>query len=125
MKRERSADPLADGPNKLQRGENDSVIAASNGSDLPTPSSSKVRKGTECPYLDTIARQVQLSMFSTANCAMHKISCVALPAGMQNLDFDFEKCCVVSLSPINVYACLVCGKYFQVSLLAMKHCTVL
>lgn len=35
---------------------------------------------------------------------------------MQNLDFDFEKCCVVSLSPINVYACLVCGKYFQVSL---------
>lgn len=34
---------------------------------------------------------------------------------MQNLDFDFEKCCVVSLSPINVYACLVCGKYFQAS----------
>ena len=35
---------------------------------------------------------------------------------MQNLDFDFEKCCSVSLSPINVYACLVCGKYFQVTL---------
>ena len=32
---------------------------------------------------------------------------------MQNLDFDFEKCCSVSLSPVNVYACLVCGKYFQ------------
>jgi len=32
----------------------------------------------------------------------------------QNLDFDFEKCCSVSLSPVNVYACLVCGKYFQV-----------
>lgn len=31
----------------------------------------------------------------------------------QNLDFDFEKCCSVSLSPVNVYACLVCGKYFQ------------
>ncbi len=31
----------------------------------------------------------------------------------QNLDFDFEKCCSVSLSPLNVYACLVCGKYFQ------------
>jgi U4/U6.U5 tri-snRNP-associated protein 2 len=29
------------------------------------------------------------------------------------LDFDFEKCCSVSLSPHNVYACLVCGKYFQ------------
>lgn len=29
------------------------------------------------------------------------------------LDFDFEKICSVSLSNINVYACLVCGKYFQ------------
>ncbi|XP_037068844.1 U4/U6.U5 tri-snRNP-associated protein 2-like [Pollicipes pollicipes] len=41
----------------------------------------------ECPYLDTINRNV--------------------------LDFDFEKLCSVSLSRINVYACLVCGKYFQ------------
>uniref|UniRef100_A0A1B6DHZ2 Ubiquitin carboxyl-terminal hydrolase 39 n=1 Tax=Clastoptera arizonana TaxID=38151 RepID=A0A1B6DHZ2_9HEMI len=40
-----------------------------------------------CPYLDTINRQI--------------------------LDFDFEKLCSVSLSRINVYACLVCGKYFQ------------
>lgn len=40
-----------------------------------------------CPYLDTINRQV--------------------------LDFDFEKLCSISLSRINVYACLVCGKYFQ------------
>lgn len=29
------------------------------------------------------------------------------------LDFDFEKLCSISLSHINVYACLVCGKYFQ------------
>jgi hypothetical protein len=29
------------------------------------------------------------------------------------LDFDFEKVCSVSSSNINVYACLVCGKYFQ------------
>jgi hypothetical protein len=42
----------------------------------------------QCPYLDTIDRNV--------------------------LDFDFEKLCSVSLSRINVYACLVCGKYFQV-----------
>ncbi len=42
---------------------------------------------TQCPYLDTINRHV--------------------------LDFDFEKLCSVSLSRINVYACLVCGKYFQ------------
>lgn len=29
------------------------------------------------------------------------------------LDFDFEKLCSVTLSNINVYACLVCGRYFQ------------
>ncbi|KAK5964778.1 Ubiquitin Specific Protease [Trichostrongylus colubriformis] len=40
-----------------------------------------------CPYLDTIDRKV--------------------------LDFDFEKLCSVSLSHLNVYACMVCGKYFQ------------
>lgn len=41
----------------------------------------------ECPYIDTIDRKA--------------------------LDFDFEKLCSVSLSKVNVYACLVCGKYFQ------------
>jgi hypothetical protein len=41
----------------------------------------------ECPYLDTIDRH--------------------------RLDFDFEKVCSISLSNINVYACLVCGRYFQ------------
>ncbi|KAK8216677.1 Ubiquitin carboxyl-terminal hydrolase 10 [Zalaria obscura] len=29
------------------------------------------------------------------------------------LDFDFEKLCSVTLSNINVYACLVCGTYYQ------------
>ncbi|WFD29475.1 Ubiquitin carboxyl-terminal hydrolase 10 [Malassezia sp. CBS 17886] len=29
------------------------------------------------------------------------------------LDFDFEKVCSVSLSNVNIYACLVCGKMFQ------------
>ncbi|KAJ1551168.1 hypothetical protein HK096_002762 [Nowakowskiella sp. JEL0078] len=29
------------------------------------------------------------------------------------LDFDFEKLCCVSLENINVYACLVCGKYYK------------
>lgn len=47
-----------------------------------------VVSGQECPYLDTINRQY--------------------------LDFDFEKCCSVSLRQDNVYVCLVCGKYFQV-----------
>ena len=44
-------------------------------------------QGLQCPYLDTIDRNV--------------------------LDFDFEKQCSVTLSKQNVYACLVCGKYFQ------------
>ncbi|KAI5632680.1 ubiquitin carboxyl-terminal hydrolase domain-containing protein [Phthorimaea operculella] len=46
-----------------------------------------VKMHIQCPYLDTINRHV--------------------------LDFDFEKLCSVSLTRINVYACLVCGKYFQ------------
>lgn len=37
------------------------------------------------------------------------------------LDFDFEKVCSVSLSNLNVYACLVCGKYFQGMCLAPLH----
>lgn len=44
-------------------------------------------EGYDDLYLDTIDRQV--------------------------LDFDFEKLCSVTLSNINVYACLVCGKYYQ------------
>ncbi|XP_059163825.1 U4/U6.U5 tri-snRNP-associated protein 2-like [Physella acuta] len=47
----------------------------------------KVDRSRSCPYLDTINRSV--------------------------LDFDFEKLCSISLSHINVYACMVCGKYFQ------------
>ena len=43
--------------------------------------------GSNCPYMDTVRRYM--------------------------LDFDFEKLCSVSLSNHNVYACLVCGKYFQ------------
>jgi len=41
----------------------------------------------KCPYLTTINRQL--------------------------LDFDFEKVCSISLTNQNVYACLVCGKYFN------------
>lgn len=44
-------------------------------------------KTSVCPFLDTINRKA--------------------------LDFDFEKLCSISLSKVNVYACLVCGKYFQ------------
>ncbi|XP_041485760.1 U4/U6.U5 tri-snRNP-associated protein 2-like [Lytechinus variegatus] len=51
------------------------------------PKQPKEDKSRSCPYLDTINRSL--------------------------LDFDFEKLCSVSLSHLNVYACLVCGKYFQ------------
>ncbi|CCI39403.1 unnamed protein product [Albugo candida] len=47
--------------------------------------SAKTRR--KCPYLDTINTQL--------------------------LDFDFEKICSITLSDQNVYACLVCGKYFK------------
>ncbi|KAG6498724.1 hypothetical protein ZIOFF_038446 [Zingiber officinale] len=47
----------------------------------------QVERRRDCPYLDTVNRQV--------------------------LDFDFEKFCSISLSNLNVYACLVCGKYYQ------------
>ena len=52
------------------------------------PSKEDLTQSLSCPYLDTIDRNV--------------------------LDFDFEKLCSVSLSRVNVYVCLVCGKYFQV-----------
>ncbi|KCV68816.1 hypothetical protein H696_04233 [Fonticula alba] len=42
---------------------------------------------TSCPFLDTIDRR--------------------------KLDFDFAKVCSVSNANLNVYACLVCGKFFQ------------
>jgi U4/U6.U5 tri-snRNP-associated protein 2 len=45
------------------------------------------RDNTECPYLGTIKRHL--------------------------LDFDFEKVCSISLSNMNVYACLTCGRYYQ------------
>lgn len=41
----------------------------------------------KCPYLDTVNRQA--------------------------IDFDSEKLCSVTLTNMNVYVCLVCGKYFQ------------
>lgn len=89
--------------------------------------STAVRTGGDCPYLDTISRQVgpdgmprgsyrvclPLQGHMRLQCLPSTPPSVHLPIA-QNLDFDFEKCCSVSLSPVNVYACLVCGKYFQV-----------
>ena len=52
-----------------------------------TSKSKRVVEGKDCPELGTIVRML--------------------------LDFDFEKCCSVTLSPDHVYGCLVCGKYYQ------------
>jgi len=68
---------------------------ASTASALSTGPAAKRQRGPDysaggamkCPYLDTINRHL--------------------------LDFDFEKVCSQSLSNQNVYACLVCGKFFQ------------
>jgi len=50
---------------------------------------SNINKETKiiCPYLSTIKRHL--------------------------LDFDFEKVCSLNLSNLNIYACLICGKYYQ------------
>lgn len=48
--------------------------------------------------------------FITSHCYLQLSS---FCAAFQVLDFDFEKFCSISLSNLNVYACLVCGKYFQ------------
>ena len=64
----------------------------------------------QCPYLDTIGRQRARTVTSFQRLPMPVFSLIT---ERNVLDFDFEKLCSVSLSHLNVYACLVCGKYFQ------------
>ena len=63
------------------------VDTSQNGADNNGQKSQKNLVRKQCPYLGTIKRH--------------------------HLDFDFEKLCSISLTNINVYACLVCGKYYQ------------
>lgn len=56
-------------------------------------------------YLDTVSFNL-MQCSSSARLTASQIS-------RQSLDFDFERLCSKSLSNINVYACLICGKYFQ------------
>jgi U4/U6.U5 tri-snRNP-associated protein 2 len=63
------------------------AAAATSSTSATAPSAALPQPGTACPYMHTINREA--------------------------LDFDFEKVCSVSLESHNVYACLVCGKYFQ------------
>lgn len=75
----------------------------------------------QCPYLDTIDRftfQIHPLYFAACKfCSKFSIPSWSLKINFCRcaLDFDFEKLCSVSLSHINVYACMVCGKYFQVN----------
>lgn len=57
-------------------------------------------------YLDTV------SLNSRSECVTGYLTLLK-QINRTALDFDFEKLCSVSLSNINVYGCLVCGKYFQ------------
>jgi len=65
-------------------------------------------------YLDTVSRRLRLCLQGLTTWL---ITLLKLPSMLQInrnvLDFDFERLCSVSLSNINIYACLVCGKYFQ------------
>ncbi|KAJ2157030.1 U4 U6.U5 tri-snRNP-associated protein, partial [Coemansia sp. RSA 552] len=86
----RKAARVEDGARKAARVEDGArqsaaaaAAAAGEGDSEPTESCERV----EDAYLDTIDRP--------------------------SLDFDFEQVCSVSLSNNNVYACLVCGKYYQ------------
>ena len=53
----------------------------------PNPTAAAAAAARACPFLDTINRAV--------------------------IDFDMIKQCSVTLSPHHVYACLVCGKFFE------------
>ena len=79
---------VMEGKMKRDHGDAGDSDDESPGAALLVAKKAKLGANRQCPYLDTIDRGV--------------------------LDFDFEKLCSVSLSRINCYACLVCGKYFQV-----------
>jgi len=82
-------DPIKSEDIKIEYNSDDDYVDEDDDDDRKPLISAQERewKSKHCPYLDTIQRSI--------------------------LDFDFEKVCSISLSNLNVYACLVCGKYFQ------------
>ena len=50
---------------------------------------------------------------SDTTCTLTRYVFFLTQINRNQLDFDFEKVCSVSLSNVNIYACLVCGKYYQ------------
>jgi hypothetical protein len=59
---------------------------------------------TSIPYVLTSFSPERFSSSHRAACSQ---------VARQNLEFDFERLCSKSMTNINVYCCLVCGKYFQ------------
>ncbi len=65
----------------------------------------EANEGPEDDPVDVIARE-RVAPERVADLYLDTVNRTAL-------DFDFEKVCSISLSNLNVYGCLVCGKYFQ------------
>jgi U4/U6.U5 tri-snRNP-associated protein 2 len=72
------------------------------------PTAKKPRLEIEAEETDNDVEQTQDQIESLASSDLYLDT-----VNRQMLDFDFEKLCSVSLSNLNVYACLVCGKYYQ------------
>ena len=76
------------------------------------------KRSKDCPYLDSINRKVlDFGKLLQSDLKLRILQLYFFNvAGIQyfNIYFlDFEKFCSISFSRINVYACMVCGKYFQ------------
>jgi U4/U6.U5 tri-snRNP-associated protein 2 len=88
VKREKLSDSKDDkGKEKIKKEENEDEPGGLSIAEEAAAHRQAPPEGTSCPYLDTIDRTL--------------------------LDFDFEKVCSVSSVNVNIYCCLVCGRYFQ------------
>ena len=91
-----------DRPTKRARVEGEGSLDDDDDEDQTAP---RVAPQASDLYLDTVRRICFAPSARTL--------CVSPQINRAKLDFDFEKVCSVSLSNINTYGCLVCGKYFQ------------
>ncbi|KAI9570199.1 spindle pole body protein [Boletus coccyginus] len=105
--------PNADGepPSKRARLEDSPAVSDSNErSHVP----GSMQDGNTPPAPGSDVEDDPYSLDATASAYEHKASDLYLDTiNRALLDFDFEKVCSVSTSNINIYGCLVCGKYFQ------------
>lgn len=76
--------------------------------ELPEPEEEEEDGARGDMYLDTVS-----SHASPYFCSVDTDHYAIMQIARQHLDFDFERLCSKSMSNINVYCCLVCGKYFQ------------